>query len=155
MFAGCVLPPPLTVDTSDGGVNSPPSITDVLDTSGTSRRPPDTITLPVGAIGQELRVTVDDTNLDDDLVLQLFVDYELNGNDAAVNCSAPQTAPKTVSRVGNCTTVGLCDPGDEGTHTLEIEAYDRAPLPNAPYRDVSDGGYFSTWTFHLECISAT
>jgi hypothetical protein len=153
-FTACVLPPPLTVDTSDGGVNAPPAITSVIDPSGTARRPPDTITLAVLS-DEEIRVTVDDRDLDDDLVLQLFVDYEADPVDAAVNCTAPQTEPKTTSRVGNCTTNGLCADGDEGGHTLEIEAYDRPPDPNFPYREPGDGGYFSTWTFHLECIPQT
>src|SRR5260221_12207004 len=55
LFSGCVIPPPLSIDTSDGGVNAPPAITDLIDTSGTSRRPPATITIEIGAL-QQLRV---------------------------------------------------------------------------------------------------
>jgi hypothetical protein len=150
VFAGCVIPPPLTIE-QDGGVNAPPAITSVLDTSGTARRPPDTMTLEIApTTTPELTVTIEEIDKSDDLTVQLFVDYNtVDPKPAAVHCGAP--ADPSPIRVAHCTTSQLCPIGsDTMGHTLEIEAYDRAPDPNAPYRNTA--GFFSTWTFKLECV---
>ena len=149
MLGACVVPPPLEVDTSDGGANSPPAITSVIDTSGTSRRPPDTITLLTMPLPQTLRVGLVERDVDDDLFLQLFVDYETaSPHDADVNCTAPPIGDGSSTRSADCTTNSLCDTAPS-EHTLEIEVYDREPQPNAPYRETD--GFFATWTFHLVC----
>jgi hypothetical protein len=146
LLASCVVPPPLEVDTSDGGVNAPPTIVNVIDTSGTSRRPPDTITLLTTP--QEIIVNLVERDVEDELFLQLFVDYQLMVHDADVNCTAPPTADRSSTRSTSCVTTSLCDTAPS-EHTLEIEVYDREPEPNAPYRDTE--GFFATWTFHLVC----
>jgi hypothetical protein len=151
MFAGCVVPPPLTVD-NDGGVNSPPNIIGVTDPSFNARRPPDVITIDNNAT-QDLTVTIVENDLQDDLVLQLFVDFDPS-NDADVNCAAPPpTNPPSRTRTTTCVTTNLCADDDVGLHTLEIEVYDRPPNLNAPFREfpVDSPGFFSTWTFDLQC----
>jgi hypothetical protein len=149
VFAGCVIPPPLTVE-QDGGVNAPPSITAVLDTSGTSRRAPDTITLPQGSTA-EITVTLTEIDHSDDVFVQIFRDYDVvNPLPPLVHCGAP--ADPSAIRVAHCTTAQLC-PDVGGPRTLEIEAYDRTPNPNTPYREGAPGEFFSTWTFQLECVA--
>jgi hypothetical protein len=147
MLAGCVVPPPLTVQ-DDGGVNAPPNITNVTDPSFNSHRPPDRITIDNDG-SEEMTVTVVDIDHDDDLFVQIFVDYALKDPkvDANVNCPAPPTG--TDSRTTSCNTTALCGDLDVDLHTMEIEVYDREPKPSIPWRDTD--GYFATWTFELQC----
>jgi hypothetical protein len=150
MFAGCVVPPPLTVD-NDGGVNSPPNIISVVDPSFNAHRPPDVITIDNNGIG-DLTVTIVENDVEDPIVLQLFVDYDAGDpHDADVNCVAPTAGSRI--RTSTCLIENLCDNDDVGVHTLEIEVYDRPPDTNAPFRDFQPDvpGFFTTWTFDLQC----
>lgn len=153
--SGCVVPPPLSV-AADAGPDSPPVILDLRDSSLNSHRPPDTLTVNVATASQaSFDLTLYDTDLTDDLSVQLFVDYDATSPlDARSNCNGTTVPDSPTNRTATCPTTGLCkNPDDIGaTHRLEIEVYDRPPIDNAPFRDDSPG-MFSTWTFDLACIN--
>jgi hypothetical protein len=152
--SGCVVPPPLSV-AADAGPDSPPVITDLRDSSLNSHRPPDTLTVNLATAGQtSFDLTLYDTDLADDLTVQMFVDYDAaNPLDARSNCNGTTVPDSPTNRTASCPTTTLCKTDDVGsTHRLEVEVYDRTPDPNAPFRD-DPPGMFSTWTFDLACIN--
>jgi hypothetical protein len=153
--AGCVVPPPLEVESGDAGANAPPIILEARDQASNPLRPPATLTVN-RAVPGELRLTLYDIDLEDELFVQLFVDYDpADPRDADVNCGAPPPAAGTVDperRSATCTTAGLC-PASLGTgRRLELEVYDAAPEPNSPFRTPGPGGLSSTWTLELACV---
>lgn len=155
-FAACVVPPPIDTEFVDAGLNSAPVITEVRDPALNPLRPPAVITLDTTPIGNlpELGVTLYDRDADDELFLQLFVDYVAEpAEDAVVNCQAFTSGTGSPVRTTNCSTSNLCArlaAPPEGR--LEIEVYDREPIENAPYRTPTEDGLFSTWTFTLRCV---
>jgi hypothetical protein len=154
-FAACVVPPPLSVDTADAGLNAPPVITEAHDSALNSLRPPATLTVNRLA-ATPIDLTLYDVDVDDELTIQLFVDYDhASPLDARVTCMAAPSMNDSPSRRITCTTMGLCLPADVGAtqpHRLEIEVYDARPDDIAPYRTPPGDGLFSTWTLDLSCI---
>src|SRR5205085_57712 len=74
MFAGCVIPPSLSVDTTDAGANSAPSIisvrADLVEFPQFS-----TLVFEKGQNAGQLNITLHDTDLDDTLYVKIFVNY--------------------------------------------------------------------------------
>jgi len=152
--SGCVVPPHLDIQSNDAGPDSPPVIVEVRDTALNPRRPPDTITVNA-AVPSTLGMTLYDTDLTDTLTVQIFVDYDqASPKDAVSNCFGETVTSTPTTRTASCTTAALCAASDAGTtHRLEIEVYDRDPEPNAPFRDPTPPGMYSTWTFDLACVN--
>lgn len=146
-MTACVVPPPLEVDNTDAGLNSPPSITTFLDPTPTFLRPPATLTVNTTG-GQFLEVSVFDLDLDDEIVVKMFVDSDGATDPPLVTCIAPAPSLEAIRPI-RCPTTNLCLTA--GLHVLEVEAYDSPPLINAPYR-ASPGEFFSNWTFTLNCV---
>jgi hypothetical protein len=151
-----VVPPPLEVDETDAGLNSPPNITDGRDANLASLRPPATLTVNtnINAPATDIELSLLDLDVEDELVVRMFVDYDVMVDNARVTCVAPPSIEGLITRTLFCPTSGLCQAGDVGTadpHLLEIEVYDTPPNPNIPYREMGDG-LFSTWTLALVCV---
>ena len=155
LLAACVVPPPLEVDTADAAPNSPPNIMQVRDSAANSLRPPATLTVNTAGPATDVDLTLYDPDADDDLTVQLFVNYNpLAPLDARAECPVPPAADGSRTRSTRCTTAGLCTDVPTGTpQRLEIEVYDRAPADITPYREPGPGGFFSTWTLDLICTS--
>jgi hypothetical protein len=155
-LSACVVPPPLEVETQDAGVNSPPIIQDLRDAVGTPYRPPATLTVNLQTQPPaEISLTLFDLDVQDELTVQMFVDYDVNPLDARVSCTSPGSIEGSTSRTLRCTTSGLCTADDALTtdpHRLEIEVYDGRPEDMPPYRTPPEGALFSTWTLDLVCI---
>jgi hypothetical protein len=153
---GCVWTPPLETERTDAGVNAPPIIRSVRDPSLIAVQPPTTVTVNRLEQSTSFLVSVYDVDLLDELFLQMFVNYDATAPDPPrVTCVAPVSGRPLREGV-TCPTDGLCRPENVGTalpHRLEIEVYDRAPLPNTPFRTPDRDGLFSTWTFDLVCIA--
>jgi hypothetical protein len=153
--AACVVPPPLEVDTADAAPNSPPNITQVRDSAANSLRPPATLTVNTAGVAADVDLTLYDPDADDELTVQLFVNYNpLSPLDARAEFSVPPAADGSSTRSTRATTAGLCTDIPTGTpQRLEIEVYDRAPADITPYREPGPGGFFTTWTLDLICTN--
>ncbi|HEU0030074.1 MAG TPA: hypothetical protein VFQ53_05545 [Kofleriaceae bacterium] len=119
---GCVIPPSLSVDNEDAGVNSPPAITAVrADDSELPEPGPVLFERGVGTMSIELV----DTDLNDTLTVGIFVDYNFpDENPARATCTAkPSGKPQ---RTVTCDLIGLCQRADIGqTRNMTVVVFDR------------------------------
>ena len=99
MFTGCVIPPSLSVDTTDAGANSAPAIVsvraDLVEFPQFS-----TLVFEKGNGAGQLNVTLHDTDLDDTLYVKIFVNY--NRPDPTPARSECKTAGRTVECTASC-----------------------------------------------------
>ena len=156
--AACVVPPPLSLDEPDAGLNNPPVIRGVRDGTGQPQVRPGPLTFVVGQ--GELLVTAADTDLGDTLYVRMYLDYGINNRfeNFRVQCeAAPGTMP-SVERTITCPLLGLCtddliDTGDQ--HIFEIDVFDRLPIsvPGRLFRGVTPPGEIATFWWNLECIA--
>ncbi len=155
LMVGCILPPSLSVDVQDAGVDSPPAITDVR--SDQQDLPePGPVLFQVGA-DSTLNLTLLDTDLTDTLYVRIFVDY----TDAAP--TAPRSSCTGVSsttsavRTATCDLKALCLPADVGqTRLMRIVVFDRQVLDSGPgpaFMTMAPGGESTGRTYQLECTS--
>src|SRR4051812_16833457 len=76
LCAGCVIPPSLSVDNQDAGVNSPPAILAVR--SDQQELPEgENVIFDQGPTAGKLNVQLIDTDVADTLFVRVFVDYNL------------------------------------------------------------------------------
>ncbi len=152
MFAGCVIPPSLSVDTTDAGLNSAPSIVSVR-ADGVELPEYSEVNFEKG-FGR-IDLTVWDTDLDDTLYPKIFVDYTFkNPTPPRANCS--QAAGNTVARSSSCALEGLCQDRDIGEErTMQILVFDRQVLDvgSPVYQAMPPGGLSTSRTFVLRCQS--
>lgn len=148
----CVVPPPIDTVSGDAGVNAPPVILAANDDTGFDMRPPITWTVNRLSPG-DVDLTLYDPDSEDELTLQFFLDYDRQDpTSPRLICYAPPPADGTPTRTVTCS-AAVC-PTEDGTHRLEIEVYDRRPPTMTPWREVPEGGLFSTWTLDLVCASS-
>lgn len=153
MFAGCVIPPSLSVDTTDAGANSPPAITsvraDLVEFPQFSE-----LVFEKGNNAGTLNLTLHDTDLDDTLYVKIFVNY--NHPDATPARSTCQTAGRTVVRTATCPMNGVCQTADVGADPLpvmQVFVFDREVLSDQLplYQAMPPGGLSTAQTFFLHC----
>ena len=158
-LAGCVIPPSLSVDNADAGVNSPPAIVsaraDLVDMTE-----PGPVTFSLGQSSQ-LLLTLLDTDLGDTLYVRVFVGY----NDSVLGEGANPTPPrstcstgntKTAQRSASCDLTGLCQTQDVGqTRGMTIVVFDRQPMdtgtPLYMAMPLDSGGQSTSRFFYLKC----
>ena len=125
LVAGCIIPPSLSTDDHDAGVNSPPAITAVRTDADNLFEPgPVSLTRNTGTINFELL----DTDVEDTLVVRVFIDYTIKDpTPARAQCTAPPTGmPK---RTVTCTAGAICQIADDGqTRNMTAVVFDRVPL---------------------------
>jgi hypothetical protein len=148
--AGCILPPSLSTDDQDAGVNSPPSITAVRTDADNLFEPgPVSVTRNSGTINFDLL----DTDVDDMLQIRVFIDYTiLNPTPARAQCTAPPTGKP--QRTVTCTAGAICQMGDDGkTRNLTAVVFDRLPLESGEpeYQSMPDGGLSTSRFFFVDC----
>jgi hypothetical protein len=149
-FAGCILPPSLSTDDQDAGVNSPPSITAVRTDADNLFEPgPVSITRNSGTINFDLL----DTDVDDTLQVRVFIDYTIKTpTPVRAQCTAPPTG--TPMRTVTCTASAICQPGDDGqTRNLTAVVFDRLPLEsgNPMFQAMPEGGLSTSRFFFVNC----
>jgi hypothetical protein len=154
MLAGCVIPPSLSVDKTDAGLNSPPSITSAR-ADGVELPEFSQVTFEQG-IGT-LNLVVYDTDLDDTLYPKIFVDYEFNNPKPARSTCTPASG-RTVQRSSTCDLAGLCQLEDVGNReplTMQVLVFDRQIIEGqAPiFQAMPPGGLSTSRTFFLKCLA--
>lgn len=149
MFVGCVIPPSLSVDTTDAGANSAPAIVSVR---------ADNVELPeFSRVNFErgagtLNLSLYDTDLDDTLFGKLFVEYR--ATDPTPPRASCQSAGSTVQRSCTLDLAGLCQEADVATERLmQLLVFDRVVLDIGEplYQAMPPGGLSTSRTFFLIC----
>ena len=150
MFAGCVIPPSLSVDTTDAGLNSAPSIISVR-TEGVELPEWKTANFEQG-LGS-LNLVVYDTDLDDTLFPKVFVDYNIPDQTAPRATCTPAGGGHVV-RSSTCNLAGLCLTPDIGKErTMQVIVFDREIIEGQLplYQAMPTGGLQTSRTFTLVC----
>ncbi len=153
MFAGCIIPPSLSVDTTDAGANSAPAIVSVR-ADGVELPEFSTVTFERG-LGT-LNLTVHDTDLDDTLFCKVFVDY--NNPDQTPPRASSETAGHTVQRSCTLALAGLCQTHDIGVQRLmqvlvfDSPVLDTGELPLYQAMAATSGGLTTGRTYFLRCV---
>lgn len=148
---GCVIPPSLSVDTTDAGANSAPAVVSVR-ADGVELPEYSMVTFERG-LGT-LNLTVHDTDLDDKLYCKVFVDY--NNPDQTPPRANSETAGSTVQRSCTLALAGLCQSDDIGVQRLmQVLVFDRKPLETGElplYQAMPAGGLSTGRTYFLRCV---
>lgn len=147
-LAGCVIPPSLSVDNQDAGINSPPAVIAVR-TEQEELAELDTVPFVRGE-QSTLSIELLDTDLQDTLYVRIFVDYTFdNPSPARSACVASPTgiARRTVS----CDTTALCP--DTVMHDLQVKVFDRQLLDSGmpAFQAMPEGGLSTGKVFKLDC----
>jgi hypothetical protein len=150
MFAGCVIPPSLSVDTTDAGLNSAPTIISVR-ADGVELPEWKTVNFAQGE--GTLNLIVYDTDLTDTLYPKVFVDYNIpDQTPPRSTCTA--AAGGRVSRSSTCSLIGLCQTGDiDKPRTMQVIVFDREIIEGQLplYQAMPSGGLSTARTFTVVC----
>ncbi len=150
-LGACVIPPSLSVDNQDAGVNSPPAILAVRSDDQELPEPgPVLFDRGAGSLNAELL----DTDVDDTLFLRIFVDYTVDDpKPARATCTATPTGNS--QRTVTCDLRALCGMSDVGRIDLlmSIRVFDREPLEagHPAFQAMPPGGQTTGWFFQLRC----
>lgn len=151
---GCVIPPSLTVDNQDAGINSPPAIVQVTSDQQVLS-PPGPLVFDMGATAGDLSLKLIDTDSQDSLFVRIFVDYNMPDRlDARARCQAG-ASPNFIRNV-TCKLNSLCVTADLGVlRNMTIMVFDRDPLPpgegDPPFQAMPDGGQKAEQFYFLKC----
>jgi hypothetical protein len=156
MSVGCIIPPSLSVDVQDAGVDSPPAILSVR--SDNQELPePGPVLFEVGNPMQTLNLQLLDTDLSDTLYVHIFVDYTVAvPTPARSTCTGATNT--TAQRTATCDLRALCTPADVGqTRLMRIVVFDRDVLDvgagiGPPFMNTQNGQSTSR-TYQLKCTS--
>jgi hypothetical protein len=156
LLAGCVIPPSLSVENQDAGVNSPPTITAVRSETEAYSEPG-----PIPLIKGEgtLNVQLLDTDIGDTLYVRIFVDYTVDSpTPARSTCTAAPVS--TVRRSVTCDVQAVCNqdnPDPDVTFPMSVVVFDRQPLESGDpmFQAMPEGGLSTSRFFFLTCNPAT
>jgi len=151
--SACVIPPSLSADTNDAGVNSPPAITSVH-SDQVELSEPGPIAQPRGS--GELVVSMIDTDLEDTLYVRVYINYKIDNPTASrASCTA---APNNSSR-RSCTADlrGLCTEDDVVTAAIldmSVLVFDRELLDSGTpaFQAMPPDGLTTGKFYHLQCV---
>ncbi len=163
MQLACLIPPDLEPASQDAGSGAPPVI---LSAQPMEFAFPGPILLERG-VERDMTLEVSDSDIDDTLFVQLYVDYNrLPTNQPTPAVASCQAAPTgTATRFMACPTQSLCNlipTTDTGDHVLEAMVADRSFIldsdPQAqgqpPYRAVAEPEQasfnFSSWVMRCQ-----
>ena len=151
---GCVIPPSLTVENQDAGINSPPAILQVT-SDQQALAEPGPVVFDMGATAGDLSISLIDTDTQDQLYVRIFVDYNLPDRlDARARCQAGASA--NPMRTATCKLNSLCVMADLGVlRNMTIMVFDREPLPpgegEPPFQAMPQGGLSTSRFYFLKC----
>ena len=149
MLAGCVIPPSLSVDTTDAGANSAPAIVSVR-ADGVELPEYSTVNFEQG-VGT-LNLVLHDTDLGDRLFGKIFIEYK--ATDPTPPRSNCQTAGTAVQKTCTLDLTGLCQNADIGQQRLmQVLVFDREVLDTGEplYQRMAPGGISTSRTYFLRC----
>ena len=154
LLVGCVIPPDLSVDKQDAGVNSPPAIVAVR--SDQSALPePGPVVFDQGPTAGKLSLQLIDTDTNDTLFVRIFVDYKVDDPTAPRStCKAAGGAMVPALRSTNCDMTAVCMMADIGqTRNMTVVVFDREPLETGvpPFQAMPEGGLSTSKFFFLKC----
>jgi hypothetical protein len=146
-LVACVIPPSLKPE-DDAGVNSPPAIVSISDLV------PEPGPVPVarGDTTSTFRVSLIDTDVDDKLIVRIFVDYNMPDRlPARVQC--PVASTTSAARMATCNVAGLCATADVGVQrNMTIVVFDRPLKDSGDPQQMMDPAGLSTYRFYfLKC----
>lgn len=150
MLVGCVIPPSLSVDTTDAGANSAPAIISVRAVAELPEYA--RVTFEKG-VDETLNLTVHDTDLDDELFCKVFVEYR--PDDPTPPRATSETAGSTVTRSCTLSIAGLCQSADIGVERLmQVYVFDRQIIEGETplFQAMSSGGLSASRTYFLRCV---
>ena len=158
--AGCIIPPSLSVDVQDAGIDSPPSITSVRSDLKELLEPgPVSFVAAPDANGATINLTLLDTDINDTLYARIYVDYTVaqptNARSECLQASSNGSAIRTTT----CSAAAICLQSDISTmpdHIMEIVVFDREPLPSSAqpqFKAIPPDGQSTTRTYQLNCVS--
>jgi hypothetical protein len=148
---GCVIPPSLSVDNQDAGVNSPPATLAIRSNDSGELPEPGPVVFDRGS--GMMTADLIDTDVNDTLFVRVFVDYTI---DTPTNFRASCTAAPngTAQRTVTCDSGAVCLMPDVGqTRNMHVIVFDREPLESGePMFQAMDPPGLSTSRFYfLEC----
>jgi hypothetical protein len=159
LLVGCVIPPSLSVDNTDAGVNSPPAITAVR-ADDKALFEADLTNPAIFAPGEgSLSVALVDTDVNDTLYVRVFVNYTLADPEGPRSlCTANPIA--TAKRSVTCDVQAVCldrDVQSGDTLNMSVVVFDRQPLESGdpPHQAMPDGGLSTSKFFFLKCQEPT
>ena len=154
LLIGCVIPPSLSADNQDAGLNSPPAILSVhSDQVELSEPGPVTQARGTG----ELVVSMVDTDIGDTLFVRVYVNYTISDPTAArASCTA--AANQSAKRSCTADLRGLCLAGDVGMGPHDIDmavlVFDRELLDmgTPAFQAMPPDGLTTGKFYHLICV---
>ena len=153
VLASCVLPPSLSVDNQDAGVDSPPAIVSVRSSTQELDEPgPVEFDVAPTAQDQSIDLTLLDSDIGDTLFVRVFVNYtDAQPTAPRAFCTAAMNG--TPTRTTNCNLQALCLNADVGNSNLmQVVVFDRQPLDTGtPAFKATNGGMSTDRTYTLLC----
>lgn len=152
LVSGCVIPPSLSVDTADAGLNSPPAI---LSVRADNVELPEWSTVNFEQGSGTINLIVYDTDLDDTLQPKIFVNY-LFDDPTPPRSTCTAAAGPSVMRSSTCPLAGLCQNADVASGkilTMQIIVFDRPIVEDQVpiYQAMAAGGLSTSRTYSLRC----
>lgn len=150
LAGGCVLPPPLDVEGTDGGTDSPPVI---VAATPSDLAFPGPIVVSSRDILRQVTLVVSDNDIDDTLYLRFFRDWS-DDNPLPPFSFGSLPASGLVGRTGNFFVANWCiDVEDTDAHILEAMVADREFLETGspPFRALPAGARSSIRAWLLTC----
>jgi hypothetical protein len=152
---GCVIPPSLSVDNQDAGVNSPPAILAVRNDQQ-ELAPGETVVFTATQASELVNLTLLDTDVHDTLYVRVFVDYTLaNPTPARASCTAAPPVPSSSQRSATCDVSAVCGPQDVNQPPLNMTmvVFDRPILDSGTptFQAMDPGGLKTSLFFFLSC----
>ncbi len=154
VLVGCVLPPSLSVDNQDAGIDSPPAIT-IVTSSTQQLQEPGPVEFVVGPVsGQTMDLSLIDSDVGDTLYISVFVNYFVaNPTPARAACTAAPTGSPI--RTTSCDLTEICTQAEENNTNvwMEVVVFDRAVLDSGtPQYKATNGGLSTDRTYNLICL---
>jgi hypothetical protein len=156
LVGGCVIPPSLSSNTTDAGLDSPPSILHAF-SDQQELTEPGPVLFQQGAPGT-INLSLRDTDLGDTLYAFVFVDYN-NPDPTPPHATCPPAPPsKSPDRSTVCDITGLCEQADVGlTKGMTIVVFDREPTDSGTplYQNIAADGLSTDRFFYLKCQASS
>jgi hypothetical protein len=157
-MAGCIIPPSLSVDVQDAGIDSPPSITSVRSDLNELPEPgPVSFVAAPDASGATINLTLLDSDVGDKLYARIYVDYKVDQPTNARSECLTAVSNGSAMRTTTCSASAICLQSDISStpdHLMEIVVFDREPLTGSAqpqFKAIPPDGQSTTRTFLLNC----
>lgn len=157
-MAGCIIPPSLSVDVQDAGIDSPPSITSVRSDLKELPEPgPVQFVAAPDANGTTINLTLLDTDIGDTLYARIYVNYTVEQPTNARSECLPAPSNGSAIRTTTCSAAAIClqsDIDSPNQNIMEIVVFDRQLVPGGTpaFKAIPPDGQSTTRTYQLVCM---